>query len=104
LADLLGGTADEIGGTQLSGAPHVTQPTREQQRAMMEDFHDALAVAAAVEAEAQEATSGVATPQEPTGAGAGTSGSATPQAVTEGGPVPSGSGAPLATPPPSRRS
>jgi hypothetical protein len=28
LDDLLGGTADEIDGTQLTGAPHVTQPTQ----------------------------------------------------------------------------
>jgi hypothetical protein len=40
LADLLGDSANEIGGTQLSGAPPVTQPTQEQQHAMMEDFHD----------------------------------------------------------------
>jgi hypothetical protein len=35
-------TADEIGGTQLTGAPPIVgaQPTQEQQHAMMEDFHD----------------------------------------------------------------
>jgi hypothetical protein len=60
LANLLGGTADEIGGTQLSGAPPVTQPTQEQQHAMMEDFHgsaqrasEALEAAASMEAEAR---------------------------------------------------
>jgi hypothetical protein len=89
---------------------------------MMEDFHDssrragqALDATASVEAEAQAASSGAATPQAPTGVGAGTSGSATPHAATGGGrhiglgdstdshqrgADPSGSGAPLATPPP----
>jgi hypothetical protein len=88
----------------------------------MEDFHDssrragqALDATASVEAEAQAASSGAATPQAPTGVGAGTSGSATPhaatggggtsgsatpQTATRGGADPSGSGAPLATPPP----
>jgi hypothetical protein len=103
LADLLGGTANEIGDTQLSGAPPVTQPTQKQHRAMMEDFHDsaqrageALETAASVEAEVQVASSSVATPQAPTGAGAGTSGSATPQAATEAGAGTSGSATPQA--------
>jgi hypothetical protein len=63
----------------------VTQPTQDQQRAMMKDFHDsaqrageALEAATSVEAEARAASSSVATPQAPTRAGAGTSGSATP--------------------------
>jgi hypothetical protein len=86
LADLLGGSADEIGGTQLSRAPPVTQPTQpmqEEQRVMMEDFHDstqrageALDAAMSVEAEAQA-----------TGRVAALSGSATPQALTGGGPA-----------------
>jgi hypothetical protein len=68
LDDLLGGTADEIGGTRLTGAPPVTQPmqqTQEQQRARMEGFHDsarreseALAMAALVEAEARATRGG----------------------------------------------
>jgi hypothetical protein len=80
LDDFFRDTADEIGGTQLTGAPLVTQPTHEQQRAMMEDFHDsaqrageALAVVASVEAEAR-ATEGGPVP----------SGSATPEAATRG--------------------
>jgi hypothetical protein len=77
LAVLLGGTADKIAGTQLSGAPPVTQSTQEQQHAMMEDFHDST-----LEVDAWADTSGVATPQAPTGARACTSGSATPQAAT----------------------
>jgi hypothetical protein len=49
-------------------------------------------------------TSGSATSQATTGAGADTSGLATPQAPTRGVAVPLGSRAPLATPAPSRRS
>jgi hypothetical protein len=67
----------------------------------MEDFHDsaqhvgeALEAAASVEAEAWAASSGVVTPQAPTGAGAGTSGSATPQAATGAGAITSGSATP----------
>jgi hypothetical protein len=86
LAVLLGGTADKIAGTQLSGAPPVTQSTQEQQHAMMEDFHDStLEAAASMEVDAWAATSGVATPQTPTGAWACMSGSATPQAATGAG-------------------
>jgi hypothetical protein len=103
LADLLGGAADEISGTQLSGAPPVTQPTQKQQRAMMEDFHDsarragkALDAAASMEAEARASLSGAATPRAPTGVGAGTSGSVTPQAATGGGADTSGSATPQA--------
>jgi hypothetical protein len=68
LDDLLGGTADEIGGTQLTGAQLVTQPMQqmqEQERAMMEDFHDlaqrageALAAATSVEVEARATRGG----------------------------------------------
>jgi hypothetical protein len=94
LVDLLGGTADEISGTQLSVAPPVIQPTQEYRRAMMEDFHDSpqcagkvLEAAALVEAEARAASLGAVTPQAPTGAGGGTSGSANPQAATGGGPT-----------------
>jgi hypothetical protein len=111
LDDLLGHTADEIGGTQLTGAPPVTQPTQEQKRTMMEDFHDlarrvgeALAVAASVEVEAQATREGPvpscsATPEEAAGGG---------RLVKLGystgsnrrGAVPLGSSAPLATPSP----
>jgi hypothetical protein len=48
LANLFGGSGDEIGGTQLSGAPPVTQPMQEQQHAMMEDFHDSHNVQARI--------------------------------------------------------
>jgi hypothetical protein len=129
LADLLGGSADEIGGTQLSGAPPVTQPMQEKPRAMMEDFHDsARRVGEALDAEASVEPEARATgrgrphrARRPTRTdrsrgrhvglskftgshqrGAGTSGSVTPQAATGRGAVPSGSGAPLATPPPPR--
>jgi hypothetical protein len=61
LGDLFRNTVDEIGGTQLTGAPPVgTQPTQEQQHTMMADFHDmaqhagkALAATSSVEAEAR---------------------------------------------------
>jgi hypothetical protein len=84
LNDLFHGTADEIGGTgtHLTGAPPVgTQPTQEQQRAMMEDFHnsaqragEALAAAASLEArrsrpEGRPVPSGSATPQAVIGGG-----------------------------------
>jgi hypothetical protein len=69
LDDLLCDTADEIGGTQLTGAPPVTQSTQQaqkQQHAMMVDFHDsarrageALAAAASVEAEARATRGGL---------------------------------------------
>jgi hypothetical protein len=88
LDDLLGDTADEIGGTQVTGAPPVTQPTQEQQRAMMEDFHDSaqragetLAAAVSVEAEARAA-----------GGGPVPSGSTTPEVATGGGGRPVGLG------------
>jgi hypothetical protein len=53
--------ADEIGATQLTGAPLVgTKPTQEQHAAMMADFNvtaeragEALVVAASVEVEAR---------------------------------------------------
>jgi hypothetical protein len=85
LDDLLGGTADEIGGTQLTGASPVTQlmqQTQEQHHMMMADFHDsarraseALVAAASVEAEARA-----------TGGGPVPSDSVTPEPATGGGP------------------
>jgi hypothetical protein len=84
LDDLLGGTTDEIGGTQLTGAPLVTRPTQQMQehrRVMMEDFHDsaqraseALVAATSVEAEARA-----------TGGGPVPSGSVTPEPAIGGG-------------------
>jgi hypothetical protein len=115
LDDLLGGNADDIGGTQLTRAPPVTQLTQEQQHTMMEDFHDStrcagevLDAAASVEAEAR--ATGRGWPHQaqrlhrhrldgghPVGLGDSTG-------SDRRGVVSSGSGAPLATPPPSRRS
>jgi hypothetical protein len=93
----------------------VTQPTQEQQRAMMEDFHDSaqragetLAAAVSVEAEARAAgggpvPSGSTTPEVATGGGASRRARLLHRQRPEGA-VPSGSGVPLVTPPPSRRS
>jgi hypothetical protein len=46
LDDLFHDTVDEIGGTQLTGAPPVTRLTQEHQCTMMEDFHDSARRAA----------------------------------------------------------
>jgi hypothetical protein len=97
LGDLFRDTVDEIGGTQLTGAPPVgTQPTQEQQHTMMADFHDmaqhagkALAATSSVEAEAR-LTGGarlvwIGYSRRRNRRGPVLCGSATPQAATGGG-------------------
>jgi hypothetical protein len=113
LGDLFRNTVDEIGGTQLTGAPPVgTQPTQEQQHTMMADFHDmaqhagkALAATSSVEAEARLTGGGpshvdrLLQTLQPEGACLVWIGYST-GSNRRGGAVSSGSGAPLATLPP----